>query len=72
MQSVTSDNSQTLPLRDASKMQLECIDLAVSIVDRYIVADNSRPSFLEVCPDYFTHCNSFNKSTYKDVNDYFS
>lgn len=34
---------------DAPKMQLECLELAGCTLDRYINADNSRPSFLEVC-----------------------
>ncbi|KAM3963496.1 nuclear pore complex protein Nup154 [Aphomia sociella] len=33
---------------NSDKMQLECLQLAGCTLDRYITADNSRPSFLEV------------------------
>lgn len=37
---------------DSSKMQLEYLELAGCSLDRYITADKSRPSFLEVMYQY--------------------
>lgn len=48
MPSVISE-SERLRQPEAPKMQLECLELAGCTLDRYISADNSRPSFLEVC-----------------------
>ncbi|XP_026495219.2 nuclear pore complex protein Nup155 [Vanessa tameamea] len=47
MPSVISDTERPRQ-PDAPKMQLECLELAGCTLDRYISADNSRPSFLEI------------------------
>lgn len=49
MPSVVSGSVDVSRPVDGSKMQLECLELAGCTLDRYISADNSRPSFLEVC-----------------------
>lgn len=49
MPSITVNNIETSRTVETSKMQLESLELAGCTLDRYIVADNSRPSFLEVC-----------------------
>lgn len=49
MPSVVSNSVEVSRQPDGNKMQLECLELAGCTLDRYISADNSRPSFLEVC-----------------------
>ncbi|XP_052750627.1 nuclear pore complex protein Nup154 [Galleria mellonella] len=47
MPSIISNTVDT-HLIESGKMQLECLELAGRTLDRYITADNSRPSFLEI------------------------
>lgn len=49
MPSVINNSIDTTRPVDGTKMQLESLELAGCTLDRYISADNSRPSFLEVC-----------------------
>lgn len=49
MPSVINNSIDATRPADGTKMQLESLELAGCTLDRYISADNSRPSFLEVC-----------------------
>lgn len=49
MPSVINNRIDAAGPANGTKMQLESLELAGCTLDRYISADNSRPSFLEVC-----------------------
>ncbi|KAL4703015.1 hypothetical protein ACJJTC_010001 [Scirpophaga incertulas] len=55
---------------DNSKMQLECLELAGCTLDRYITADNSRPSFLEItgiAAQRSPTCSGLNAGDYRNL-----
>ncbi|XP_048479675.1 nuclear pore complex protein Nup154 [Plutella xylostella] len=69
MPSVVSSAQRPLPV-DGTKMQLECLETAGCTLDRYICADNSRPSFLEItgiAAQRVPTCSGLNTGDYKNL-----
>ncbi|XP_041977071.1 nuclear pore complex protein Nup154 [Aricia agestis] len=63
-------NSERALQPDATKMQLDCLELAGCTLDRYINSDNSRPSFLEItgiAAQGTATCSGLNAGDYKNL-----
>ncbi|XP_049867137.1 nuclear pore complex protein Nup154 [Pectinophora gossypiella] len=69
MPSVINSVDTTRPV-DASKMQLERLEFAGCTLDRYITADNTRPSFLEItgiAAQRSPTCSGLNAGDYRNL-----